>query len=51
MNILIGFPKMYMCAKNNEICVIVEELMGQNLETLRKKHKMLALSVVCSIGI
>jgi hypothetical protein len=35
---LTGFPKLSMCAYNSEICIIVEELLGINLETLRKKH-------------
>ncbi|CDW79713.1 serine threonine protein kinase [Stylonychia lemnae] len=46
-----GFPKMLMSAYNEDICILVEELLGQNLETLRKKYGRLSLAVVCSIGI
>ena len=47
----IGFPQMLMSAYNEDICIIVCELLGQNLETLRKKFGKLSPAVVCSIGI
>jgi serine/threonine protein kinase len=47
----IGFPQMMMSAYNDDICILVEELLGMNLETLRKKFGRLSLAVVCSIGI
>jgi hypothetical protein len=42
---------MLMSAYNEDVCVIVSELLGPNLETLRKKFGRLSLAVVCSIGI
>lgn len=46
-----GYPQMLMSAYNDDICLIVQDLLGQNLETLRKKFGRLSLAVVCSIGI
>ena len=40
-----------MCAYNENICVLVMDLLGLNLETIRKKYTKLSLAVVCSIGI
>jgi hypothetical protein len=48
---LIGFPQMLMSAYNEDICILVEDLLGMNLETLRKRFGRLSLAVVCSIGI
>lgn len=42
---------MLMSAYNEDICILVEDLLGVNLETLRKRHPRLSLAVVCSIGI
>ena len=42
---------MLMSAMNEDICILVEELLGMNLESLRKKFGKLCLPVVCSIGI
>ena len=42
---------MLMSAYNEDICIIVTELLGINLETLRKKYEKLSLAVVCAIGI
>jgi len=42
---------MLISAYNNDICVIVQELLGMNLEQLRKKYRKLSTAVVCSIGI
>lgn len=47
----LGFPSMLMSAYNEDVCIIVSELLGPNLETLRKKFNRLSLAVVCSIGI
>jgi hypothetical protein len=46
-----GFPKMLMSAYNEDICILVEELLGMNLESLRKKYSKLSLAVISSIGI
>ena len=48
---LLGFPHMLMSAYNEDICILVEELLGINLETLRKKYGRLAPATVSSIGI
>lgn len=42
---------MIMSAFNEDICIIVQELLGENLEVLRKRYGKLAISTVCSIGI
>ena len=42
---------MLMSAYNDDVCIIVSEILGQNLENLRKKFGKLALATVCSIGI
>ena len=42
---------MLMSAYNEDICILVEDLLGINLETLRKRHSRLSVAVVCSIGI
>lgn len=42
---------MLMSAYNEDICILVEELLSINLETLRKKYGRLSLATVCSIGI
>ena len=47
----LGFPQMLMSAYNEDICILVEDLLGVNLETLRKRHARLSLAVVCSVGI
>jgi hypothetical protein len=36
---------------SQEACIIVIELLGLNLETLRKKFGFLSIAVVCSIAI
>lgn len=46
-----GFPKLHMCAYNGDICIIVLDLLGINLETLRKKYMTLSVSTICSVGI
>ena len=40
-----------MSAYNEDICILVEDLLGMNLETLTKKHTKLSFSTVASIGI
>lgn len=42
---------MLMSAYNEDICILVEELLGINLEQLRKKFSKLSLAVTGSIGI
>ena len=42
---------MIMSAYNDDICILVEDLLGINLETLRKKYIKLSQAVVGSIGI
>lgn len=42
---------MLMSAYNEDICILVEELLGMNLETLRKRFGRLSLAVVSVIGI
>lgn len=42
---------MLMSAMNEDICILVEELLGMNLESLRKKFGKLSLAVVSCIGI
>ncbi len=42
---------MLMSAYNEDICIIVEDLLGMNLESLRKNFGRLSLAVVSSIGI
>ena len=42
---------MLMSAYNEDICILVEELLGVNLETLRKKYGKLSYATVSSIGI
>lgn len=36
---LVGFPELLLSAFNDDICIIVQQLFGTNLETLRKKYK------------
>jgi hypothetical protein len=40
-----------MSAYNEDYCVIIQELLGINLEQLRKKYEKLSIASVCSIGI
>lgn len=40
-----------MSAMNGEHCVLVEDLLGFNLESLRRHYGRLSLAVVCSLGI
>jgi hypothetical protein len=47
----IGFAQMLMSAYNEDICIIVTDVLGINLETLRKRHEKLSVAVVCAIGI
>jgi hypothetical protein len=42
---------MLMSAYNEDICIIVQELLGMSLESLRKKFNKLSIAVICSIGI
>lgn len=42
---------MLMSAYNEDICILVEELLGMNLEALRKKFGRLSFATICSIGI
>lgn len=49
--IILGFPYMLMSAYNEDICILVEELLGINLETLRKKYGKLSYATTASIGI
>lgn len=42
---------MLMSAYNEDICILVEELLGVNLETLRKKFGKLSIATTASIGI
>jgi hypothetical protein len=42
---------MFMSAYNEDICILVEELLGQNLENLRKKYGKLSFATVAAIGI
>ena len=47
----LGYPQMIMSAYNDDICILVEELLGINLETLTKQHNKLTFATVASIGI
>ena len=42
---------MHMSVYNQNICIIVEEFLGDNLETIMRQYGTLSLPVVCSIGI
>ncbi len=42
---------MLMGAYNEDICILVEELLGINLETLRKRYGKLSYATTASIGI
>ena len=42
---------MLMSAYNEDICILVQELLGVNLETLRKRYGCLSFATVSSIGI
>lgn len=42
---------MLMSAYNEDICILVEDLLGINLETLRKKYGKLSNATVSCIGI
>jgi hypothetical protein len=42
---------MLMSAYNEDICILVEELLGVNLETLRKRYGRLSFATTATIGI